>query len=188
MLTQQQTGISADEFNLIVQLPENADKNLELIYGEIIEKMVSHPDSSTIASNIMIELGSYIRKNKLGRMTGADGGYIVGEHRFIPAFAFITHEKAKAKIVAGYRDAHPDLAVEVVSPTDTPHEITKKTLAYQEVGILLWVVYPDEKEVFVYSPNQQFPTVVTMKDILTGGDILPDFELAMTDIFIEVEE
>jgi len=185
MLTQQQTETSVDAFNEMVQLPENADKHFELIFGEIIEKMVSHPDSSTIASNIMIELGGYVKRNKLGRMTGADGGYIIGEHRFIPDVAFITHEKAQAKIIAGYRDALPDLAIEVISPTDTPHEIAKKTLAYQQAGVFLWVVYPEEKEIFVYSPGEGFPAILTIKDKLVGGDVLPDFEVPLTDIFGE---
>jgi len=184
MLAKQQAKISAEEFKTLVQLPENLDKNLELIYGEIVEKMVSHPDSSTITGELYI----YLKQNRIGQLTSSEGGYIIGEHRFIPDVAFIINEKTNNQVVAGYRDTHPDLAVEVISPTDRPREIALKVTAYQEANILLWVVYPEDQEIHVYAPNYAPTRILTIKDTLTGGDVLPDFELPMSDIFGEVEE
>lgn len=69
-----QRFITADEFDAFVRLPENADRNFELIAGEIVEKMVSNPRSSSIGAVATGALAIFVRQHGLGRVTGADGG------------------------------------------------------------------------------------------------------------------
>jgi len=189
MLNREQIGLSTEEFNILVQSPENLDKNLELIYGELVEKMVSHRNSSKLAGKIFGFIFMYLNKHAIGELTPADGGYHVGEHRFIPDVGFVTNEKsAQAKIVEGYLNQAPDLAVEVISPTDKTAVINRKIAAYQEANVLLWVVYPEEQEFHIYAPNYAPTQIFTIKDTLTGGDVLPDFVLTLSDIFGESNE
>lgn len=186
MLTQQQTSLSASKFDAIVQLPENADKHLELIYGEVIEKVVSHCNSSKLAGKIFGFIFMYLNQYPVGELTPADGGYHVGDNRFISNVGYVSNEKAaQAEIVEGYLNQAPDLAVEVISPTDKTAIINSKIAAYQEANTLLWVVYPDEQVIHVYEPNYAPLLRLKKPDKLTGGAVLPDFELAMTDIFGE---
>lgn len=187
MLKQQQQEITASAFNEMVQLPENAGKNLEFIFGEIVEKMVADSDCSTITSTITGELYIYLKKNRIGRLTSAEGGYVVGEHRFIPDVAFIRNERDKnAKRIAGYVDSAPDLAVEVISPTDKNRNINLKIEAYKQAGVLLWIVYPEDKEIHVHESGKPL-SVFKLNDTLTSGDVLPNFELPLTDIFVETD-
>ena len=76
----------------------------------------------------------------------------------------------------------PDLAVEVVSPTDGAKQIADKVVNYVHAGTLVWYFYPDEQEVKVYEPGQPVKTL-TINDTLDGGRILPSFNLALKDIF-----
>jgi Uma2 family endonuclease len=78
----------------------------------------------------------------------------------------------------------PDLAVEVVSPTNTFDEIRGKTLEYFQAGVLMvWVVPTIHEEVHVYlSPTE--PRILTRADILRGEPVLPSFELPLHELFV----
>jgi Uma2 family endonuclease len=80
----------------------------------------------------------------------------------------------------------PDLAVEVVSPSNSAFEIKRKIREYFAAGVrLVWVVYPDETHVECYDS----PTSVRILDrsqTIDGGDVLPGFQLALTDLFEDV--
>jgi len=80
-----QTRFTAAEFDRIAALPENADRLLEFIDGEIIEKpMPAGPESSSINGTLFSFVGVYVRMNRLGKVMDAQGGFYVGIHRFIP--------------------------------------------------------------------------------------------------------
>ncbi|GIK66170.1 MAG: hypothetical protein BroJett018_39640 [Chloroflexota bacterium] len=78
----------------------------------------------------------------------------------------------------------PDLAVEIVSPTDRMIDVTRKVRLYLEDGVqLVWVVEPDEKSVSIFTPNTKQFTRLTIEDTLSGGDILPNFALPLEQLF-----
>ncbi|MBC7809781.1 MAG: Uma2 family endonuclease [Burkholderiales bacterium] len=79
----------------------------------------------------------------------------------------------------------PDLVVEVVSPGDKYSEVEEKVARYLDDGVkLIWVVNPQTQTVNVYTlGNSQF-TRLTAADMLDGGDVLPEFKLAIKDIFV----
>ncbi len=64
---------TVEEFDQMVMLPENADRRLEYIGGEIVE-MVSNNYSSEVAARILYWITHYVIQNNLGRVTGAGGG------------------------------------------------------------------------------------------------------------------
>jgi Uma2 family endonuclease len=170
------------EFERVVGLPENADKLFEFIGGEIVE-MVSNNYSSEIAALIVYFMQAHLRESGTrGRITGADGGYIVGEERYIPDVAYIAYDKQPKPSHEPYNPNPPDLAVEVVSPTDSQRQLTIKISNCLAVGTAVWVVRPDVQEVEVYAPGQHVE-IVGVNDTLNGGEILPGFELTVKDIF-----
>jgi hypothetical protein len=79
--------ITPEEFERFIMLAENTDKRFELIGGEIVE-VVSNSYSSECAANILILLGGFVKAHKSGRVTGADGGYIVSGGQYIPKRLF----------------------------------------------------------------------------------------------------
>ena len=82
-------------------------------------------------------------------------------------------------------DVVPDLAVEVVSPTDQAEDLQGKIAEYFRAGVtLVWVAYPLQSEVYVYESPTQI-RVLTRNDELDGGIVLPDFRLSLAELFAE---
>lgn len=176
-----QTPVSVEEFEQIAALPENMNKRLEFIGGEIVE-VVSNSDASEIAVRIAARISLYVESQGLGRVTGADGGYKVSGEDYIPDVAFISKVRQPQRPHTTWNPLAPDLAVEVVSPTDRVQDIADKVANYLLAGTLLWYVYPALQQVKVYMPGQPVKTL-GLKDILDGGQVLPGFNLALKDIF-----
>ncbi len=77
----------------------------------------------------------------------------------------------------------PDLAAEVVSPSDRPKDVAAKAQTWLDAGVrLVWVVNPRQQTVTVYSAACQ-PRVLHSTDTLDGGEVLPGFTLAVAEIF-----
>lgn len=179
----QRTEISVDEFERIATLPENAERLLELIDGEIIE-VVSNEKSSALASRLGILVGSFILSNRLGFTTGADGGYQIGSERYIPDFAFVSNKRQSSPSSEAYGSVPPDLAVEVLSPSNTPDEMAIKVDNYLRAGTVVWIVNPDAQRVTVHRPDAP-PKTYGISETLDGGSVLPGFTLPVRDIFAE---
>ena len=149
--------------------------------------MVSNNYSSEIAMLIGAMLVLFVKKERLGHVTGADGGYMVAGQRFIPDVAFISSTRQPQPSREAYNPNPPDLAVEVLSPPDDSTNMRMKVVSYLKAGTVVWVVDPDKKQVEVYLPDR-IPNTVTLDDTLEGGDILPAFTLPVKDIFPEEQE
>lgn len=175
--------LTVANFEAFIKRPENADKEFEFIYGEIYE-VVSNPKSSKIAARILGFIFIYLQQNDIGHITGADGGYQVGEtERYIPDVGFISYEKQpELSYKDGYVPNSPNFVVEVVSPANTDKELHLKVGHYLEAGALVWVVYPETKQVAIYEQGK--PVVVKDEiDRLDGGSVFPEFTLKVKDIF-----
>lgn len=176
-----QTRLSVEEFERIAALPENADKRLEFIGGEVIE-VVSNNYASQIAARILAKLIIFTETNDLGYITGADGGYKVSGERYIPDVGFISKATQPKRSHETWNSQAPDLAVEVVSPTDSATDVTDKVANYLLAGTVVWYVYPDKQQVKIYDPQQPVKTL-SINDTLTSETVLPGFALALKDIF-----
>ena len=172
---------TSQEFEAVVAEPENVERLLELIEGEIIE-VVSNSVSSRIAARIIFLLLSYLEDHPLGEITGADGGYVIGDEHYIPDVAFAPYETFESRSQEGYVSAAPALVAEVISPTDMPRHITIKLAHYLEAGVHVWLVYPDAHEVHVYVPGEKL-VILRGDDTLTDEALLPGFATKISDIF-----
>lgn len=179
----QTRAYTVEEFDQFAALPENVDRRLEYIGEEIID-VVSNSYSSEVAANILILIGIYVKNNHLGRVTGADGGYMVAGQRFIPDVAFISKAKQPEPSHDPYNPNAPDLAVEVLSPTDDPGMIRLKMASYLAAGTVVWIVNTENKGIEIYAPGQP-AQLVSIAGTLDGGAVLPGFTLAVKDIFPE---
>ena len=181
------THMTIEEFDRYSTLAENVDRRLEWHEGEIIE-MVSTDKSSNVAYLLGTRLNDFISERRLGFMTGADGGYIVNGSRYIPDGAYIrTERKVAARTVNGYTSVAPDLAIEAISPTDKPRQITKKLQNYMAAGTVVWLVDPEDYTIDVYTPGSAVRSLtLENNDMLDGGALLPGFSVALTDIFAQL--
>lgn len=98
-----------------------------------------------------------------------------------PDVAYVRDENVKP--TKGYIYAVPDLAIEVISPTERPAQIRQKLREYLEYGVKqVWQVYPDNQEIVVHFPDGTARTYHA-GDVLPGGDLLPGFELEIASLF-----
>ncbi len=176
--------MSADEFDSFAQQPENADKVLEFIGGEVFE-VPSNPYVSMIAGLILTAFNLYLRGNPIGHVTGEAGGYMVAGERYAPDVAFISFARQPELARKGYNPNPPELVVEVISDPENSEEqrqLRMKLTGYLTAGVLVWVVNTDEQVVEVHQVGKAAYTV-DATGTLTGGDVLPGFELTVKDIF-----
>jgi Uma2 family endonuclease len=169
------------EFEAYIRLPEHTDNRYEFIDGEIIE-VPSNPFSSEIAILIAAALLAFVRPRSLGRVTGEGAGYMVAGQKLSPDVAFVSAARQDRLAQEGYNPIAPDLAVEVVSPSDKQPAIRRKLAIYADAGVLVWLVYPKQQRVEVYAPDQPVE-IAHLDDVLSGGAILPGFTLPLHEIF-----
>jgi Uma2 family endonuclease len=149
--------------------------------------MPSNPYSSAIGIRIAVKLSIFVDQHDLGHVTGEQGGYNLSDDTTVaPDVAFISRQRQPQLPSRGFNPVPPDLAVEVLSPSDLDNpqrRIQDKIDIYREIGIpLLWLVYPERKAIEVYADGELTATL-GIDDTLTGGDVLPDFQLPIKDIF-----
>jgi Uma2 family endonuclease len=178
---------TAEEFYQIAELPENAERRLELEDGIIVEMPPSSPLNTVIAGLIITALNNHVVKPKLGYVTVPDGGFALSSGRVRqPDVAFIS--KKRQPTMPKHFGIAPDLAVEIVS---THEDVLKKVSEYIEAGTqLVWVVYPQERTVHIFrgatAPEPRWQTL-GIDDTLNGETVLPGFILPVRDIFPEDE-
>ena len=86
---------------------------------------------------------------------------------------------------SGFLDGSPELAIEIVSPSNRAAEIQAKVAEYLAAGAeLVWVVYPAKRTVVVHEPDGP-PAVLRAGDDLTGGALLPELRIRLSELFDE---
>ena len=181
VLTREQL-YTVDEFEELLKLPENAGRLLELIDGEIVEKMPTEEHGS-IALNIGAELRAYLRTIRRG-IAGTEVRYQTGKDERNSRLPDISISVANRPLVKdGAVIGMPDLAVEIKSPDDSLKEMREKAEYYLANGTqIVWLVYPHQRCVEVYTLDTI--ELLCADDLLTGGDLLPDFSLSVAEIFL----
>ncbi len=182
---QSKKTMTAVEFDAwIDEIGNTTDIQYEYIHGELYE-VASNPYASKIGMRIGVLLGVYLLQNNLGHLTGADGGYKVGDDRFVPDVGYISYAKHAELSSHGYNVLPPELAIEVVSNTDNSTEwkkLLKKIASYLNAGVIVWVVDTDEKTVDVYQRDKEAKTL-GVDDVLEAESLFPNFRLKVADIF-----
>jgi Uma2 family endonuclease len=101
-----------------------------------------------------------------------------------PDAAFVKHSSLPVKTSSeGYLETIPELVVEVRSKNDSKPYVARKVADYLAAGVqLVWVIDPEEKSVVEHRPNAAAQTF-TSADVLICDDIIPDFELPVSNLF-----
>jgi len=123
-----------------------------------------------------------VRQHQLGRVYTAETTFSVGKSGRKPDAAFVS----KARLPENRRQASPvppDLAIEVVSPSDKVYDVQEKVFEYLDAGTkMVWVVEPVSKTVTVYRSRNDIKTL-TANDTLTGEDVVEGFSCSVAEIF-----
>jgi Uma2 family endonuclease len=166
------------------------DEPWELWDGALQKVPGAGGTASDLAQWIGMLIGSFVRPKRLGIVTGADGTYILSQEPqtiVMPDIAFVAWDHVPGRTRPdGYIPVPPDLAIEVVSPTDEPGKIATKRDLYRRAGVpLVWWIYPNRRSVVVFRGGQQVAELGE-GDELDGDPILPGFRLPVAEIFAEL--
>lgn len=172
----------------VTEMHERHDRLCELIDGTLVEKTMGWREAF-IATWIATVLNNFVVPRKLGRVFGPDGMFRFqpGQVR-IPDVAFISkHRYANRSSSDAFWDLGCDLAVEVISPSNTRREMERKLSDYFNAGVqLVWLVYLDPREVVVYtSPTES--RALRGGDLVDGGSVLSGFSVSVDAIFAELD-
>jgi Uma2 family endonuclease len=169
----------------LIRINEKEGRLYELVDGTLVEKPMG-VEESYVAWRIGYLIGLYLDRNDLGICLGADGFLRISAGLVrAPDLSFISWAKLPGRKLPRKKvpDLVPDLAIEVLSESNTPAEIRRKLSEYFDAGIrLAWVIDPKERTARVHKSARR-STLVREHQSLAGGDVLPGFSVRLADLF-----
>ena len=166
----------------LAEFLESDLEGYEYVKGELVPMLPKSMELGRISTNVVLSLGLYVRENQKGRIYTPYTAFKVGEWGLIPDVAFLSNANVPDKFSAA-SPVPPDLAVEIVSQTDTSAQVEEKAFAYLEAGTqLVWVLKPQSKTVTVYRSEIDI-TLLTRNDTLTGEEVIKDFSCQVAELF-----
>ena len=164
------------------------ETNAEFVDGQLKEKSMG-AESEGIGSELHVLLGVFLRSSGLGRVLGAATPYrcFPNDPRQIrkPDVSFIATTRLPAGgLPRGSILFAPDMAVEVVSPTDTYEDVEQKVADYRSAGVrLIWVINPATRSVLIRRLDRTC-SELDEAGSLDGEDVVPGFTCRVAELFV----
>ena len=173
--------VTADE---LLHMPDDGFR-YELVQGELRRMNPAGNVHGRVVMSFAWRLAQYVEENHLGSVYAAETGFRLSSNPDTvraPDVAFVSRERLEEiGDTEGFWPGAPDLAVEVISPGDSYADVEEKVFDWLDAGTkMVVVINPRQRSATVYKS----PTDITaLADILNGGDVVPDFELPVREIF-----
>jgi Uma2 family endonuclease len=180
--------MTADE---LLRLPDDGQRH-ELIAGELRTMAPTGDEHGGIVVAVIESLGTHVRANRLGRVRAGEPGFLLAQDPDTvraPDVAFIRRERVRATgKVTGYRPGAPDLAIEIISPSDLYTEVDEKVAMWFAHGAkMVIVINPRRRTASVYrSPTQV--TILTEAESLEGADVVPGWTMPVAALFEDEDD
>jgi Uma2 family endonuclease len=176
--------ITAKEFAAMPDRPDGSKQ--ELVRGVIVTMPPPYFSHGNCQGNVGFLLETYTRQVKKGRVTLGTGVVTERNPDTVRGFdvAHWSYERLPPdQIPQGYPEIAPDLAVEVLSPSDKPSQISAKIREYFCVNVcMVWIIDPKERTATVYrGPGNGY--VLWDDATLTVEDLLPGFSCPVAEFF-----
>ncbi len=159
----------------------------ELIRGELKKMAPAGNEHGNVAMDFGTLLNVHVRANKLGKVYAAETGFKLASDPDTvraPDAAFISRKRLdEVGPVQGYWPGAPDLAAEVISPSDLYTEVSEKVAEWLGAGAkMVVVVNPRTRQLLVHlSPTEV--KVLGVGDTLEGGEVVPGWQLPIGELF-----
>ena len=159
----------------------------ELIEGELHRMAPAGYEHGRVTMNLSGRILEHVRSRSLGVVVTAETGFIIKRDPDTvraPDVAFIAAARADAaRNVRGYFPGAPDLAVEVVSPSDTFSDVEEKVFEWLGAGSVAVVVVDPRRRRVTLNRSEQDIRVLGEGDTLDLSFVLPDFSIPVTQLF-----
>ena len=186
-MAQQKTLMTADQF---FEFCCRNEGRYELVDGRVVEMAPANEEHGEVASNINGAFHIYSRQNPVGRASVETGFRLRSNPDTVrgPDVSFSLSRRPGGRPRSNvFPSVVPDIAVEVVSPSNTAAEMARKVAEYLAAGSQrVWVVRPatrrNPRSVTVHCADGTTITY-TGDDVITDEDLLPGFSLPLSEIF-----
>lgn len=161
---------------------ENNFEGYEYVKGELVLMPPPSMEHGEISIKVIRYLDLHVHTHQLGHLYTAETTFQLEDRVVKPDVAFVSTDRLPENRRKG-SPVPPDLAVEIVSPTDMHYDVTEKAFAYLKSGTrLVWVIEPVAKTVMVYRSERDF-TLLTCADTLTGEAVVEGFTCPVAQLF-----
>ncbi|MBI2567585.1 MAG: Uma2 family endonuclease [Candidatus Schekmanbacteria bacterium] len=177
----QERPITADELERIAHRHGRS----ELVDGRIIEMSPTGAKHGDVEGAAYLLLHTFVRKHQLGKVQCGEVGCKLPNGRVrAPDVLFIRAERIPSSgSPKGFWPFAPDLAVEIVSASETASEVRDEANEWIAAGSrAVWIVDPATRTVTVFQ-LAQVPRILATGESLEGGDVLPGFACTVAEIF-----
>lgn len=158
----------------------------ELVRGELIMVSPAKGRHGLIAVRITHALVSFLETKELGQVFDSSTGFFLARDPDTvraPDVSFVTKERLKEQDLDAFLEGAPDLAVEVLSPSNTAAEMRNRMKEFFAAGCrVVWIVDPHQRSVVIHRPNAG-PVILAEDDTLTEEELLPGFSLIVREVF-----
>lgn len=173
--------MTADE---LLRLPDDGWR-YELVEGRLVRMPPTGGQHGSVLMVLLRAVARFVEERRLGAVFPGETGFWIsaeGEPDTVlaPDLAFIEAGRVPDPVPAGYFRLTPDLAVEIVSPSQGRAEMGAKARRWLEAGTqLVWVVLPEQRTVEVWR-GEGLAAILSSEDELSGEDVLPGFRFPVS--------
>jgi Uma2 family endonuclease len=175
------TLLTAEQFD---SYPFEEDKRYELDEGELIEITRPAYKHNRVMKKLLVELELYLRSNPIGEVQTSENLYALSPStRRSPDVAVILGDRQEELKDAKVIPIIPEIAAEILSPSETPRMIHRKLKQYFEAGVKeVWIIDPESSTAEIWSGPHLPDHELTVVDSLSSP-LLPGFALTLAELF-----
>jgi Uma2 family endonuclease len=179
-----ETGVMTAEE--LLRRPDDGSR-YELLHGELRKMPPCGHQHGRLAAKLTASLLQHVEARSLGSVYAAETGFKLDsnpDHVRAPDVAFVRRERVLAVgDVQGFWPGAPDLAVEVISPTDSYADVDDKVLDWLNAGTRLVIVVNPRNRTVRVSRSLNEVRVLGESDTLEAQDVIPGWSLSVRDLF-----
>ena len=177
------THVTAEE---LLNMPDDGFR-YELVRGELRRMAPAGYGHGVFAMSIGISLGAFVKANNLGEVCAAETGFRLGsdpDHIRAPDAAFVRRERVEQIVDRSvFFPGAPDIAIEVISPSDLYTDVDEKVADWLEAGTLAVVLVDPRRQVVKVHRSMTDVVVLNGEDTLDVDDIVPGWQMPVGEIF-----